>query len=69
MKVTSRDGQNLDITLNGPLIVMTVKRVDLAPITPGTFSAPPPGPMRTGNCERVLVFPEAMRGAGEGHYP
>ena len=71
MKVTSRDGQNLEITLNAPLTVMTVKGVDLASITPGTFigTATRTGANGELRAIEVLVFPEAMRGAGEGHYP
>jgi hypothetical protein len=71
MTVTSRDGQKLDITLNDPLSVVTVKRVELASITPGTFigTATRTGAKGEPQAIEVLVFPEAMRGAGEGHYP
>lgn len=71
MTVTSRDGQKLDITLNDLLTVTTVKRVELASITPGTFIGTATRTGANGELQaiEVLVFPEAMRGAGEGHYP
>ncbi len=71
LTVTSRDGQKLDITLNDPLTVTTVKRVELASITPGTFIGTATRTGANGELQaiEVLVFPEAMRGAGEGHYP
>jgi hypothetical protein len=69
MTVTTREGPKVDITLTDPLTVVTVKNVDLASIAPGSYVGIA---TRTGADEalqaiEVLVFPEAMRGAGEGH--
>jgi len=71
MTVTTREGPKVDVTLNDPLTVATVKRVELASITPGAYVgiASRPGPNGELRAIEVLVFPEAMRGAGEGHYP
>lgn len=71
MTVTSRDGQALEIMLNDPLTVMTVKNVDLASIGSGTYVGAATRTLPGGTLQaiEVLVFPEAMRGAGEGHYP
>jgi hypothetical protein len=71
MTVATREGPKVDVTLNNPLTVVTVKRVELASITPGAYVGIA---SRTGNngelrAIEVLVLPEAMRGAGEGHYP
>ncbi|MBV9251003.1 MAG: hypothetical protein JO227_17365, partial [Acetobacteraceae bacterium] len=68
--VNARDGARLDITLNEPLTVMAVKRVDLASITPNTYVGIASRTAADGKPEaiEVLVFPEAMRGTGEGHY-
>jgi hypothetical protein len=70
LTVTGRDGQKVEVVLNDPLTVATVKKVDLASIGPDTYVGIA---TRTGadgkmTALEVLVFPEAMRGAGEGHY-
>lgn len=71
MAVTSRDGAKLDIALVSPLGVSTVKPMALADIKPGSYigTAALPGTDGVLKAQEVLVFPEAMRGAGEGHYP
>jgi hypothetical protein len=71
LSVTTREGPKLDITLNDPLTVATVKKVALADIKSNTYVGIA---TRTGangqlTAIEVLVFPEAMRGASEGHYP
>jgi hypothetical protein len=69
MTVISRDGQELEVMLNEPLAVSTVKRVDLNSIAANTYVGVA---TRTGadgklTALEVLVFPEAARGSGEGH--
>jgi hypothetical protein len=71
LTVNSRDGQKLEITLNDPISVATVKKVDLNSIEPNSFIGTA---TRTGADGKliaieVLVFPESMRGTGEGFYP
>ncbi len=69
LTVTSRDGQTMEIMLNDPLTVMTVKNVELKSIAPGTYIGTATRTVGgTLQAIEVLVFPEAMRGAGEGHY-
>jgi hypothetical protein len=69
LTVTSRDGQKVEIMLNDPLTVMTVKNVELKSIAPGTYIGTATRTVGgTLQAIEVLVFPEAMRGAGEGHY-
>jgi hypothetical protein len=70
MTVSGRDGQKMDVALNDPLTVVTVKKVDLSTIKDTDYVGIA---TRTGadgklTAMEVLVFPEAMRGAGEGHY-
>src|SRR5215472_588145 len=70
LAVTTREGAKVDVTLSDPLAVATVKKFDLAEIKPGSYVGIA---TRTGaggelRAIEVLVFPEAMRGAGEGHY-
>ncbi len=71
MTVTTREGPKVDIMLNDPLTVATVKKFDLADIKPGTYVGIATRTAANGEQQaiEVLVFPEAMRGAGEGHYP
>jgi hypothetical protein len=71
LSVNSREGSKVDILLNDPLTVTTVKRFDIADIKPGTYVgiATRTGANGTLQALEVLVFPEAMRGVGEGHYP
>ncbi len=68
LTVTARDGQKLDILLTAPLVVMTVKKADLSAIGPNTYVGTT---TRTGADGRmtaieIRIFPESMRGAGEG---
>jgi hypothetical protein len=71
MTIATREGPKVDVTLNDPLTVVTVKKVDLASIAPNTYVGIATRAGANGELQaiEVLVFPEAMRGAGEGHYP
>ena len=71
LSVTTREGPKVEVMLNDPLTVSTVKKVDLADIKPNTYVgiATRGGANGEMTAIEVLVFPEAMRGAGEGHYP
>jgi hypothetical protein len=71
LSVKTRDGESVAIKLNDPLTVLTVKPVDLATIGTNTYVgiATRNGPGGAIQAIEVLVFPEAMRGAGEGSYP
>ena len=64
-------GSKVDVTLTDPLTVRTLKRVPLSAISDGAYLgiASRSGPKDTRVALEVLVFPEAMRGAGAGHYP
>lgn len=57
------------VTVPGTARVAAVGRAELSDIRPGTYvgAAAVPGPDGTLRALEVLVFPEAMRGAGEGH--
>ncbi len=71
LAVHARDGSTVSITLMDPLTVATLKRVPLTAIKDDTFVgiASRNGPNGTAEALEVLVFPPAMRGTGEGHYP
>ena len=70
LTVTSRTGEAIPIILNDPLTVAALKKVDLAAISANAYVGIA---TRTGadgklTALEVLVFPEAARGASEGHY-
>jgi hypothetical protein len=71
MTVKTRSGDKVQIALIDPLNVLTVKKVALASIGKGNFVgiATRTGADGTQQAIEVLVFPEMMRGAGEGSYP
>jgi hypothetical protein len=70
LSIKSRDGQMLDIVLADTATVATVVKVALADIPVGAFigTATRKGPDGKNVALEVLVFPEAMRGTGEGSY-
>ena len=69
--VKSREGQELSITLANDLKVSAVEKARLSDIKQGDFigSAAVQGTDGKLHAQEVLIFPEALRGAGEGHRP
>lgn len=70
LTVTIRDGQTVTVTLKQPLTVSAMKRLDISAIRSGTFigTTARPGPNGELVAMEVLVFPESLRGTGEGNY-
>jgi hypothetical protein len=70
LQVRSRSGETFAVTLTDTYVVSAVVKVDLAAIKPGAFVGAASMPQADGTLTalEVLVFPEAMRGTGEGHY-
>src|SRR5689334_8163322 len=70
LTIKTREGPTVDVLLNEPLTVRTVTKLALADIKQGTYVGIASKTGADGKAEalEVLVFPEAMRGAGEGHY-
>jgi hypothetical protein len=71
LSVKSNEGQAMKIVLTGDARVVGVVKASLADIKPGTFigSAAIPQPDGSQKALEVHIFPEAMRGTGEGHRP
>jgi uncharacterized protein DUF5666 len=71
LTVKSRDGQPVQIMLAPDAGVLGIKKIKLADIKQGDFIGTAAAPGKDGklHAEEVLVFPEAARGTGEGHYP
>jgi hypothetical protein len=70
ISISTREGGKVDVLLNDPLTVSTVKKVELADIKPAAYVGIATRTVGGGELQaiEVLVFPEAMRGAGEGYY-
>src|SRR4051794_35016086 len=69
--VKPRNGENVTVRLADNWAVSGVVKASMADIKPGTFVGTAALP-QAGNSLRaieIVIFPEAMRGTGEGHYP
>ena len=71
LTVTTREGAKVDITMKDPVTVRTVRKVKLSSIATGAYLGIATRGDAAGKPQaiEVLVFPEAMRGASEGHFP
>ncbi|MEM5405279.1 MULTISPECIES: hypothetical protein [Paraburkholderia] len=70
LKVHRRSGDTVSIALETNVPVSSVKAMQLSDIKPGTFvgTAATTGTDGKLTATEVVVFPEAARGTGEGHY-
>jgi hypothetical protein len=71
LHVKARDGADLKINLAEKPVFTAIVPATLADLKPGTYvgSAAMPGPDGGLRALEVHIFPEAMRGVGEGHRP
>ncbi len=68
--VKSREGETLRIALPSNYTVAAVVPAELSAIKPGAYvGIASIGPKDKLRALEVLIFPEAARGSGEGHYP
>src|SRR5262245_25115004 len=65
------DGTENKLTLTGNAVIVAVVKASMAEVKEGVFlgSAAMPQPDGTQKALEVHIFPEQMRGAGEGHRP
>src|SRR4029077_10010189 len=68
--VKAREGAELKIPLMDNGVLVAIVKASLADIKPGLFvgSTGMPQPDGSQKAIEVHIFPEAMRGTGEGHY-
>ena len=71
LTIATREGATVRVTLKPGARVAAVVPAELAAAKPGSFvgSAAVPQADGTLKAQEVLIFPEAMRGVGEGHRP
>jgi hypothetical protein len=71
LSVKSRSGEDVKLRMSGDMRVVGIVRISLSDIKLGSFvgTTTVPGPDGRQNAVEVHVFPEAMRGTGEGSRP
>ncbi|RXH23686.1 hypothetical protein XH99_29885 [Bradyrhizobium nanningense] len=71
MQVKSRSGEDVKLSIAPDVKVSGITKISLAEIKPGSFigATTVPGPAGGQNAVEVHVFPESMRGTGEGSRP
>ena len=69
--VKSRDGAELKIALAEKALIVAIVKASLSDIKQGSFVGVTGMPQADGSQRaiEVHIFPESMRGTGEGHYP
>jgi len=68
--IATREGPSVKVALADGVRVSAVKALDISAIKPGSFigTAAAPGADGGLQSQEVVVFPDEMRGTGEGHY-
>ena len=71
LAVKSRGGEDVKLHMTGDIKVVGITKIALSDIKVGSFigTTTVPGPDGSQNAVEVHVFPEAMRGTGEGSRP
>jgi hypothetical protein len=71
LAVKSRGGEDVKLNMTGDVNVVGIARIALSDIKVGSFigTTTVPGPDGSQNAVEVHVFPESMRGTGEGSRP
>ena len=69
--VKSRSGEEVKLHMTGDAKILGITKISLADVKVGSFigTTTVPGPDGTPRAVEVHVFPENMRGTGEGSYP
>jgi hypothetical protein len=71
LDVKSRSGEDFKLHMTGDMRVVGITKISLSDIKVGSFigATTVPGPDGGNNAVEVHVFPESMRGTGEGSRP
>jgi hypothetical protein len=71
LDVKSRSGEDVKLHMTGNVLILGITKIALADVKVGSFigTTTVPGPDGAPKAVEVHVFPENMRGTGEGSYP
>lgn len=71
MTIAARGGSTATVTMADDVTVRTIAPADIHDIKPGTYIGSAAMPQADGSLQalEVQVFPESMRGVGEGQHP
>jgi hypothetical protein len=71
LSVKSRSGEDVKLHMTGNVLILGITKIALADVKVGSFigTTTVPGPDGAPKAVEVHVFPENMRGTGEGSYP
>ena len=71
LMIKSREGTDLKVKMTDDLKVIGIAKTSLSDIKPGSYIgvSAMPQPDRSQKAFAIHIFPEAMRGAAEGHRP
>lgn len=71
LAVKSRSGEDVKLHMTGDILIVGITKIGLSDIKVGSFigTTTVPGPDGMPTAVEVHVFPEAMRGTGEGSRP
>ncbi len=71
LSVKSRSGEDVKLRMTGDIRIVGIAKISLGDIKVGSFvgATTVPGPDGSNNAVEVHVFPEDMRGTGEGSRP
>ena len=70
MTVTSRDGQKIALAIAPDVLVTAIIAANITDIKPGSYIGTAAVPQADGvRAFEIQVFPDSMRGVGEGHHP
>lgn len=71
LHISSRTGEKLIVTMAPGIKVSEVSKIDISAIKPNSYIGTAAAPLPDGSLKalEVHVFPESMRGTGDGHRP
>jgi len=71
LQITGRTGEKLTVTMAAGVKIAEVSKIDISAIKPNSYIGTAAAPLPNGDLKalEVHVFPESMRGTGDGHRP
>ena len=71
LHITGRAGEKLTVTMAAGVKIAEVSKIDISAIKPNSYIGTAAAPLPNGDLKalEVHVFPESMRGTGDGHRP